>query len=68
VQVELRGEAPLVLRVFGRDKPVPMVGFASPRLPAETKVTAVVAYDAAGRMIGSAEPYGFIGSCRPKSR
>jgi hypothetical protein len=68
VQVELRGQAPLVLRVFGRDKPVPMVAFASPRLPANFKVTAVVAYDAAGRMIGSAEPYGFIDGCRPRSR
>ena len=68
VQVQLRGQAPLVLRVFGRDKPVPMVAFASPRLPAASKVTAVIAFDAAGRMIGSAEPYGFVGGCRPRSR
>jgi hypothetical protein len=53
VQIELSKRPLVQVPVFGRDQPVPMVAFASPRLPADVLVNRVTAFDAAGRMIGS---------------
>jgi hypothetical protein len=64
VRIELVGRPPLVLPALGRDKPVQLVAFASPLLPVGTKVQRIDAFDAAGRLIGSENPYGDEGLCR----
>jgi hypothetical protein len=55
VRIELSGQAPLEVPTFGHDKPVPMVAFVSPPLPVGSRITRLVAFDAAGRMLGSEE-------------
>ena len=55
VRIELSGQAPLDVPTFGRDKPVPLVAFVGPPLPVGSRITRLVAFDAAGRMLGSEE-------------
>jgi hypothetical protein len=64
VRIKLVGRPTLVLPTLGRDKPVQLVAFASPLLPVGTKVQRIDALDAAGRLIGSENPYGDEGLCR----
>jgi hypothetical protein len=54
VQMELNKQPLIYLPVFGRERSVPVVAFASPRLgPAMVLVNRITAVDAAGRMLGS---------------
>jgi hypothetical protein len=55
VRIELSGQAPLEVPTFGRDEPVPLVAFVGPPLPVGSRITRLVAFDAAGRMLGSEE-------------
>jgi hypothetical protein len=65
VQIQLWGRAPLHLATFGADKPVPLVAFAAPPLPAGTKLHRIVAYDASGRQISKeSSNYGREALCR----
>jgi hypothetical protein len=65
VRIELAGRPPVTTPTFGRDKPVPWVAFASPPLPAGSRVDRMVALDAAGKVVGSLEqPYPGA-PCRP---
>jgi hypothetical protein len=68
VRLELAGQPPVVVPTFGRDKPVPWVGFVSPPLPAGSSLDRVVALDAAGKTIGLQQrPYGAMALCRPRA-
>jgi hypothetical protein len=52
---------------FGRDKDLPWVAFASPVLPAGSRLERVLALDAAGKLVGGEEqPYGREPLCRPR--
>jgi hypothetical protein len=54
VHIELNKRPLVHVPVFGRDRSVPVVAFASPRLrPAFVLVNRVTAVDAAGRMLGT---------------
>lgn len=53
VQIELDKRPLVKVPVFGRDKSLPLVAYASPQLPAGILVNRVTAFDAAGRMIGT---------------
>jgi len=54
VQIELNKQPLIQLPVFGRERSLPVVAFASPRLrPAMVLVNRITAVDAAGRMLGS---------------
>jgi hypothetical protein len=54
VQIELNKQPLIQLPVFGRERSLPVVGYASPRLrPASVLVNRITALDAAGRMLGS---------------
>jgi hypothetical protein len=65
VQIQLWDQAPLRLATFGADKPVPLVAFAAPPLPAGTRLHRIVAYDAAGRQISTeSSNYGPEALCR----
>jgi hypothetical protein len=55
VRIELAGRRPVEVSTFGRDQPVPWVGFVSPPLPSGPKVDRVIALDAAGKTIGTWE-------------
>lgn len=65
VRIELVGRPPVIVPTFGADRPVPVVGFASPRLPPRTQLHRVVTFDAAGNMISSAKTrWGHEALCR----
>jgi hypothetical protein len=65
VEIELWDRAPLHLATFGGDQPVPLVAFASPPLPAGTRLRRIVAYDAGGRRISTeSSNYGREALCR----
>jgi hypothetical protein len=51
VRVELAGRPPVTAAAFGHDRPARWAAFVSPPLPRGTRVTAVVALDAAGRTV-----------------
>jgi hypothetical protein len=53
VRFELQGQSPVTVATFGRDKQLPWVAYASPVLPAGTRVERVVGLDSAGRAIGA---------------
>jgi hypothetical protein len=54
VQIELNKQPLIQLPVFGRERSLPVVAYASPRLgPAMVLVNRITAVDAAGRMLGS---------------
>jgi hypothetical protein len=54
VQIELNKQPLVHVPVFGRERSLPVVAFASPRLgPASVLVNRITAVDAAGRMLGS---------------
>jgi len=55
VKIELAGRPPLVVRAFGHDRPARWAAFVSPPLARGTRVTRVVALDAAGRTVAAAE-------------
>jgi hypothetical protein len=66
VRFEMAGQPPVTVPTFGRDKRIPWVAYASPPLPAGSRVERVLALDAAGKVIGGEErPYdGPL--CRPR--
>jgi hypothetical protein len=52
---------------FGRDKGLPWVAYASPPLPAGSRLARVFAFNAAGQLVGGEEdPYGGESLCRPR--
>jgi hypothetical protein len=54
VQIELNKQPLIQVPVFGRERSLPVVAFASPRLgPAMVEVNRITALDAASRMLGS---------------
>jgi len=53
VRFELQGRPPVAVATFGRDKQLPWVAYASPALPAGSRVQRVVGLDSAGRAIGA---------------
>jgi hypothetical protein len=54
VQIELNKQPLIQVPVFGRERSLPVVAYASPRLgPAMVLVNRITAVDAAGRMLGS---------------
>jgi len=54
VQIELNKQPLIQVPVFGRERSLPVVAYASPRLgPAMVLVNQITAVDAAGRMLGS---------------
>ena len=53
VRLELQGHPPVTVATFGRDKQLPWVAYASPVLPAGSRVQRVVGLDSAGRQIGA---------------
>jgi len=55
VRIELAGRPPMVVRAFGHDRPARWAAYVSPPLPRGTRVTDVVALDAAGRTVAEAE-------------
>jgi hypothetical protein len=69
VRIELAGRDPVQVSTFGRDQPVPWVGFVSPPLPSGAKLDRVIALDAAGKAIGTLEDR-FLAStiCPPPRR
>jgi hypothetical protein len=67
VRFELAGQSPVTVPVFGGDKPVPWVAYASPVLPAGTRLDRVLALDAAGKVVGGEErPYDGDPLCPPR--
>jgi hypothetical protein len=65
VQIQLWNRAPLHLATFGADKPVPLVAFAAPPLPAGTSLHRIIAYDANGQQISKeSSNYGRERLCR----
>jgi hypothetical protein len=58
VRFELAGQPPVEVATFGRDRDLPWVAYASPKLPAGSRVDRVVGLDAAGKVVGGEErPY-----------
>jgi hypothetical protein len=55
VRIELAGRPPLVVPVFGHDKPARWAAYVSPPLPRGTRVTSVVGLDAAGQTVAESE-------------
>jgi hypothetical protein len=55
VRIELAGRPPVPVRVFGHERPARWAAFVSPPLPRGTRVTSVVALDAAGRTVAAEE-------------
>ena len=53
VRFEVQGQPPVTVTTFGRDKQLPWVAYASPVLPAGSRVQRVVGLDSAGRAIGA---------------
>jgi hypothetical protein len=67
VRFELEGQSPVAVATFGRDKGLPWVAYASPVLPAGSRLERVLAFDAAGKLIGGEERlYGDEALCRPR--
>jgi hypothetical protein len=67
VRFQLVEQQSVTVSTFGRDKGLPWVAYASPRLPAGTRVGQVFAFDAAGQLVGGEEePYGGESLCRPR--
>jgi hypothetical protein len=65
VRIELVGRPPVIVSTFRADKPLPVVAFASPRLPPRTRLHRVVSFDAAGKLINSAKTrWGHEALCR----
>jgi hypothetical protein len=57
----------VAVATFGRDKGLPWVAYASPVLPAGSRLERVLAFDAAGKLIGGEERlYGDEALCRPR--
>jgi hypothetical protein len=67
VRFELVGQPPVTVATFGKNRRIPWVAYASPKLPAGTRVERVLAFDAAGRLVGGEEEV-FNGEplCRPR--
>ena len=67
VWFEVVGRPPVTVTTFGKDPRIPWVAYASPRLPAGTRVERVLAFDAAGKLVGGEEEV-FNGEplCRPR--
>jgi hypothetical protein len=67
VRFELAGQQPVTVATFGKNRRIPWVAYASPKLPAGTRVERVLAFDAAGRLVGGEEEV-FNGEplCRPR--
>ena len=55
VRIELAGRPPMVVRAFGHDQPARWAAYVSSLLPRGTRVTSVVALDAAGRAVAESE-------------
>jgi hypothetical protein len=55
VRIELAGRPPMVVRAFGHDRPARWAAYVSSPLPRGTRVTGVVALDAAGRAVAESE-------------
>ena len=70
VRIELAGRDPVQVSTFGRDQPVPWVGFVSPPLPSGAKLDRIIALDAAGKAIGTLKDPVFLAStiCPPPRR
>ena len=69
VRFELAGQAPATVATFGRDKELPWVAYASPALPAGSRLERVLVLDAAGKLVGGEEqPYGRELSAGPARR
>jgi hypothetical protein len=61
------GRPPVEVPTFGRDTDLPWVAYASPKLPAGSRVDRVVGLDAAGRVVGGEErPYDGQPLCRSR--
>jgi hypothetical protein len=67
VRFELAGQAPVTVATFGKAPRIPWVAYASPKLPAGSRVERVLAFDAAGKLVGGEEDV-FRGEplCRPR--
>ena len=55
LRISLAGRPPLTVRAFGHDRPARWAAFVSPPLVRGTRVTRVVALDAAGRTVAESE-------------
>jgi hypothetical protein len=55
VRIELAGRPPVMVRAFGHRRPARWAAYVSPPLARGTRVTDVVALDAAGRTVAQAE-------------
>jgi hypothetical protein len=67
VRFQLVEQPSVTVTTFGRDKGVPWVAYASPMLPAGTRLVRVLAFDAAGQLVGGEEdPYDDAPLCRPR--
>jgi hypothetical protein len=55
VRIELAGRPPMVVRAFGHDRPARWAAYVSSPLPRGTRVTGVVALDAAGHAVAESE-------------
>ena len=67
VRFELVGQPQVTVETFGKDPRIPWVAYASPKLPAGSRVERVLAFDAAGKLVGGEEEV-FSGEplCRPR--
>jgi hypothetical protein len=67
VRFELAGQAPVTVPTIRDDERIPWVAYASPKLPAGTRLERVLALDSAGKLIGGEErPYDNDRLCRPR--
>jgi hypothetical protein len=68
VRFQLAEQPSVTVPTFGRDKGLPWVAYASPPLPAGSQVARVLAFDAAGQLVGSEQQEPFLGRplCRPR--
>jgi hypothetical protein len=68
IRFELAGQAPVTVPTIRDDERIPWVAYASPKLPAGTRLERVLALDAAGKLVGGEErPYDGDPLCRPSS-
>jgi hypothetical protein len=67
VRFVLAEQPSVTVATFGRDKGLPWVAYASPPLPAGSQLARVLAFDAAGQLVGGEEDlYGGESLCRPR--
>lgn len=55
VRIERAGQPPITVRAFGHGRPARWAAYVSPPLPRGTRVTNMVALDAAGRTVAESE-------------